>query len=183
MPAWPGDNPRPMHDSIRQQLARRAERLSEIDFLLTRPDIMADMTQFMRLSREHTEVGAVVSRWQRYGQREADLAAAQALLQDAAQDAEMQQMAQEEISACQSELAQLEGELQRLLLPKDPDDERNAFVEIRAGTGGDESALFAGDLARMYTRYAETQGWRVEVVSESPADNEEIGRASCRERV
>ena len=170
MPAWPGDNPRPMHDSIRQQLARRAERLSEIDFLLTRPDIMADMTQFMRLSREHTEVGAVVSRWQRYGQREADLAAAQALLQDAAQDAEMQQMAQEEISACQSELAQLEGELQRLLLPKDPDDERNAFVEIRAGTGGDESALFAGDLARMYTRYAETQGWRVEVVSESPAE-------------
>ena len=97
MPAWPGDNPRPMHDSIRQQLARRAERLSEIDFLLTRPDIMADMTQFMRLSREHTEVSAVVSRWQRYGQREADLAAAQALLQDAAQDAEMQQMAQEEI--------------------------------------------------------------------------------------
>ena len=94
----------------------------------------------------------------------------QALLQDAAQDAEMQQMAQEEISACQSELAQLEGELQRLLLPKDPDDERNAFVEIRAGTGGDESALFAGDLARMYTRYAETQGWRVEVVSESPAE-------------
>ena len=110
MSAWPGDNPRPMHDSIRQQLARRAERLSEIDFLLTRPDIMADMTQFMRLSREHTEVSAVVSRWQRYGQREADLAAAQALLQDAAQDAEMQQMAQEEISACQSELAQLEGE-------------------------------------------------------------------------
>ena len=159
-----------MHDSIRQQLARRAERLSEIDFLLTRPDIMADMTQFMRLSREHTEVGAVVSRWQRYGQREADLAAAQALLQDAAQDAEMRQMAQEEISACQGELAQLERELQRLLLPKDPDDERNAFVEIRAGTGGDESALFAGDLARMYTRYAEGQGWRVEVVSESPAE-------------
>ena len=113
-----------MHDSIRQQLARRAERLSEIDFLLTRPDIMADMTQFMRLSREHTEVGAVVSRWQRYQQREADWAAAQALLQDAAQDAEMREMAQEEISACQGELAQLERELQRLLLPKDPDDAR-----------------------------------------------------------
>ena len=86
------------------------------------------------------------------------------------QDPEMREMAQEEITACETELAGLENELQRLLLPKDPDDARNAFVEIRAGTGGDESALFAGDLARMYTRYAEGQGWRVEVVSESPAE-------------
>ena len=159
-----------MHDPIRQQLARHAERLSEIDFLLSRPDIMADMAQFMCLSREHTEVSAVAARWQRYQQREADLAAARALLQEAGPDADMREMAQEEINACESELTALERELERMLLPKDPDDARNAFVEIRAGTGGDESALFAGDLARMYTRYAEAQGWRVEVMSESPAE-------------
>ena len=155
-----------MHALIRQQLERHVRRLAEIDFLLTRPDIMADMPQFMRLSREHAEVAVVAARWQRYRQREADLAAARALLQDP----EMREMAQEEITACETELAGLENELQRLLLPKDPDDARNAFIEIRAGTGGDESALFAGDLARMYTRYAESRGWRVETVSESPAE-------------
>ena len=155
-----------MHALIRQQLERHVRRLAEIDFLLSRPDIMADMPQFMRLSREHAEVAVVAARWQRYRQREADLAAARALLQDP----EMREMAQEEITACETELAGLENELQRLLLPKDPDDARNAFIEIRAGTGGDESALFAGDLARMYTRYAESRGWRVETVSESPAE-------------
>jgi len=85
-------------------------------------------------------------------------------------DPDMAEMAQEEIAGCEAELAQLEDELQRLLLPKDPDDARNAFLEIRAGTGGDESALFAGDLARMYTRYAANVGWKVEVVSESPSE-------------
>ena len=155
-----------MHALIRQQLERHVRRLAEIDFLLSRPDIMADMPQFMRLSREHAEVAVVAARWQRYWQREVDLAATRALLQDP----EMREMAQEEITACETELAGLENELQRLLLPKDPDDARNAFIEIRAGTGGDESALFAGDLARMYTRYTENQGWRVETVSESPAE-------------
>ncbi|MDO5087492.1 MAG: PCRF domain-containing protein, partial [Comamonadaceae bacterium] len=155
-----------MQAFLRQQLARYAERLSELDFLLSRPDIMADMGQFMKLSREHTEVSVVAERWQRFQQREADLAAAREMLQDA----EMAEMAHEEIAACERELATLAAELQRLLLPKDPDDARNAFVEIRAGTGGDESALFAGDLARMYTRYADTQGWRTEIMSESPAE-------------
>jgi peptide chain release factor 1 len=108
----------------------------------------------------------VAGRWARFLLREADLAAAQELLQDAV----MADMAREEIAAAQGELLELEAELQRMLLPKDPDDARNAFVEIRAGTGGDESALFAGDLARMYTRYAQGQGWRVEVMSESPAE-------------
>ena len=138
----------------------------ELDFLLSRPDIMSDMAQFMKLSREHTEVSAVADRWARFQQREQDVAAAQDLLQDP----DMADMATEEIAAAQAELAALEAELQRMLLPKDPDDARPAFVEIRAGTGGDESALFAGDLARMYTRYAATQGWRVEVMSESPAE-------------
>ena len=151
---------------LRHQLGHRAERQAELDFLLSQPDVMADMTQFMKLSREHAEVGAVAGRWARYQQREADLAAAQELLADP----DMQDMAREEIASAQAELAELDAELQRMLLPKDPDDARNAFVEIRAGTGGDESALFAGDLARMYTRYAQSQGWRVEVVSEAPAE-------------
>ena len=155
-----------MRDSLRHQLARHTDRLAELDFLLTQPDVMADMAQFMKLSREHTEVAAVAGRWARFQQREKDLAAANELLDDP----DMADMAREEIAAAEAELTELEAELQRMLLPKDPDDARNAFLEIRAGTGGDESALFAGDLARMYTRYAQGQGWRVEVMSESPAE-------------
>jgi peptide chain release factor 1 len=138
-----------MKPFLRQQLARYADRQGELEFLLSREDIMKDMSQFLALSREHTEVAAVASRWARYQQREADLAAAQEMLADP----DMAAMAQEEIAGANAELQQVEAELQRMLLPKDPDDARNAFVEIRAGTGGDESALFAGDLARMYTRY------------------------------
>ncbi|HPK31269.1 peptide chain release factor 1 [Ottowia sp.] len=155
-----------MIPAIQNQLSRYTDRLAELDFLLSRPDIMADMGQFMRLSREHTEVAAVAERWARYRQREADLVAAREMLRDA----DMAELAGEEIAAAEAEIEQLDAELQRMLLPKDPDDARNAFLEIRAGTGGDESALFAGDLARMYTRYAEGQGWRVEVMSESPAE-------------
>jgi len=157
-----------MQQFLRERLARHAERLSELDFLLAQPDVMADMAKFMALSREHTEVAAVAQRWARWQQRERDLAAAQELLADP----DMAGMAQEEISSAQAELVHLEGELQRLLLPKDPQDARNAFVEIRAGTGGDESALFAADLARMYTRYAANVGWRVEVMS---AHESELG--------
>ena len=152
---------------FRQQLARYADRLGELEFLLSREDIMKDMAQFLVLSREHTEVAAVAGRWARYGQREADLASAQEMLSGSADDPEMAGMAQEELEAAQAELQVLDDELQRMLLPKDPDDARNAFVEIRAGTGGDESALFAGDLARMYTRYCDKQGWKTEVISES----------------
>ena len=155
-----------MKDFLRSQLARHADRLGELDFLLTQPDVMADMGQFMKLSREHTEVAALAGRWARYQQRERDLASAYDMLGDP----DMADMAREEIAAAEAELAELEAELQRMLLPKDPDDARNAFMEIRAGTGGDESALFAGDLARMYTRYAQGQGWRVELMSESPAE-------------
>ena len=155
-----------MKPFVRDQLQRYADRLGELDFLLSRPDVMADMTQFMALSREHTEVAAVAGRWARYQQRERDLGAAQDMLADP----DMAELAREEIAAAQAELAELDAELQRMLLPKDPDDARNAFLEIRAGTGGDESALFAGDLARMYTRYAQGRGWRVELMSESPAE-------------
>jgi peptide chain release factor 1 len=159
-----------MKPFLRQQLARYADRLGELEFLLSRQDIMSDMAQFLILSREHTDVAAVAGRWARYQQRESDLAGARDMLNDAADDGEMVAMAQEEIDAANAELAQLEAELQRMLLPKDPDDARPAFVEIRAGTGGDESALFAADLARMYLRYCDRRGWKHEVMSESPSE-------------
>jgi peptide chain release factor 1 len=155
---------------LRQQLARYADRLGELEFLLSREDIMKDMNQFLVLSREHTDVAAVASRWARYQLRETDLASAQDMLRASASDTDMTEMAQEEINGATAELQQLETELQRMLLPKDPDDARPAFVEIRAGTGGDESALFAGDLLRMYTRYADRRGWKSEIVSESTSE-------------
>ena len=157
-----------MKPFLRSQLERYAQRLEELDFLLSREDIMGDMTQYRAISKEHAEVTQVAGRYTRLRQREADLAAAREMLDDP----DMAEMAQEEITAAEAELLALADEVQRLLLPKDPDDERPAFVEIRAGTGGDESALFAGDLARMYTRYAATVGWKVEVMS---ANESELG--------
>ncbi|MBP7564963.1 MAG: peptide chain release factor 1 [Burkholderiaceae bacterium] len=149
-----------------QQLERHAQRLTELDFLLSREDIMADMKQFLALSREHSEVSHLAQRYARWQQRQRDLAAAEEMRADP----DMAELAAEEALAAQAEATQLEDELQRLLLPRDPDDVRPAFLEIRAGTGGDESALFAGDLLRMYTRYAERQGWRCELLSESPGE-------------
>ncbi|GKS93296.1 peptide chain release factor 1 [Acidovorax sp. SUPP2825] len=157
-----------MKPFLRTQLERYAQRLEELDFLLSREDIMSDMAQYRTISREHAEVTQIAGRYARHQQREADLAGAREMLADP----DMAEMAQEEIAAAEAELAQLEAELQRLLLPKDPDDARNAFLEIRAGTGGDESALFAGDLARMYTRYAANVGWKIEILS---ANENEIG--------
>ena len=155
---------------LRQQLDRYADRLGELEFLLSRQDIMKDMTQFLVLSREHSDVAAVAGRWLRYQQRESDLVAAQDLLDGTVDDADMVAMADEEIETASAELAQLETELQRMLLPKDPDDARPAFVEIRAGTGGDESTLFASDLARMYLRFSDRQGWKSEIISESASE-------------
>ena len=155
-----------MQDFLRNQLERYAQRLQELDFLLSREDIMGDMKQYRAISREHADVTAIASRYARHQQTSADIAAAREMLDDP----DMAEMAQEEITNGEAELIKLEDELQRLLLPKDPDDARPAFMEIRAGTGGDESALFAGDLARMYTRYASNVGWKVEVMSANEAE-------------
>ena len=155
-----------MQPFLQNQLERYARRLGELDFLLSREDIMGDMAQYRLLSREHAEVTQIAGRYARWRQRSSDLAGAKEMLADP----DMAEMAQEEIDSAEAELLALEDELQRLLLPKDPDDARNAFVEIRAGTGGDESALFAGDLARMYMRYADRVGWTVEIVSEHAAE-------------
>lgn len=155
-----------MNESLRQQFERLALRLAELDANLADPQVSADIKRWRTLSREQAEAADVVGRYRRHQQREADLAAARDLLADP----EMAEMAKEEIAAAEADLARLEGELQAALIPKDPDDARNAFVEIRAGTGGDESALFAGDLARMYTRWFERQGWRTEVMSQSDSE-------------
>ncbi|MDP2016238.1 peptide chain release factor 1 [Hydrogenophaga sp.] len=155
-----------MKPFVRDTLMRQRVRLHELDALLSASDVVDDMDRFRTLSREHADASLIVDVFNRYLQRETDLTAAEGMLQDP----DMAEMAEEEIQSAKAEMAQLDTELQQLLLPKDPDDERNAFLEIRAGTGGDESALFAGDLARLYTRYAERQGWQVEVVSESPSE-------------
>ena len=157
-----------MKTFMRAQLERSVQRLSELDFLLSREDIMQDMTQFLVLSREHAEVVALVTPYQKWLQYQHDSASAQTMLLDP--DAEVQAMAQEEINNAEPAILALEAQLQRMLLPKDPDDARHAFLEIRAGTGGDESALFAGDLLRMYNRYCANQNWRVEVISESQSE-------------
>jgi peptide chain release factor 1 len=155
-----------MKPFVRETLLRQRVRLHELDALLSASDVVDNMERFRTLSREHAEASTIVEVFNRYLQREADRVSAEDMLSEP----DMAEMAREEMASAESDMAHLDSELQQLLLPKDPDDERNAFLEIRAGTGGDESALFAGDLARLYTRFAERQGWRVEVVSESASE-------------
>ena len=155
-----------MNDQLRQRFERLALREHELDARLADPAIVGDIARYRVLARERSEVGEALALYRRRQQRERDLAAARELLDDA----EMAVLARDEISAAEADLAVLDQQLQSALLPRDPDDARNAFIEIRAGTGGDESALFAGDLARMYLRHAERHRWRTELVSESVSD-------------
>jgi peptide chain release factor 1 len=160
-----------MTPSLRDQFERLAMRLSELDALLADPQVSADIRRYRSLSRERAEAAHVVGLYRRHQACEADLAAARELLADnGLDDADLKVMARDEVTSAESEIQRLDAELQAALIPKDTDDERPAFLEIRAGTGGDESALFAGDLARMYLRYCERQGWRTEVLSESTAE-------------
>jgi len=155
-----------MKPSIAAKLEQLRQRLDEINALLSAENATRNLEQFRKLSRDHAELEPVVELFNRYRETEQHVAEAQALLSDA----EMKVYAESELKAGRDRLAALEGELQKRLLPKDPNDERNIFLEIRAGTGGDESALFAGDLFRMYSRYAERQSWQVEVISESAGE-------------
>jgi len=157
-----------MQAAILAKLDGLVQRAEEINALLADPEVIAKQDRFRKLSREHAEISPVVAQFQAYQQTRAELAAAHAMLKD--KDSEMRQLAQEEIPGIERRIEALEAELQRLLLPRDPNDERNIFLEIRAGTGGDEAALFSGDLFRMYSHYAEKRGWRVEVVSRSPGE-------------
>ncbi len=155
-----------MKSCIRQRLEQLADRLAELDALLGQEEATRDMEAFRRLNRERADIAAVVDLFAAYRQAESDLATAAAM----EGDADLRAFAQEETQAAQATMARLEDELQRALLPRDPNDDKNIFLEIRAGTGGDESALFAGDLFRMYARYAERQRWKVEVVSKNESD-------------
>jgi peptide chain release factor 1 len=151
---------------LRAKLDSMVGRLGDLDGLLAAENATRDLEQFKRLSREHSEVSAVVSLFQKYLQAQRDAAEAR----DLAADAAMKSYADEELKKARAAMERLEAELQQALLPKDPNDERNLFIEVRAGTGGDESALFAGDLFRLYTRYAERKGWQVELISESASE-------------
>jgi peptide chain release factor 1 len=155
-----------MKASIAAKLDQLARRLDELNRFLAGEGATRDLAEFRRLSREHAEIAPIVERFNRYQAAESDRAAATEMLTDP----EMKAFAETEAREAAERMGALETELQRLLLPKDPNDERNIFLEIRAGAGGDESALFAGDLFRMYSRYGERHRWQVEVISASPSD-------------
>jgi peptide chain release factor 1 len=155
-----------MKASLRQQFDRLALRVSELEAMLADPAVAADMPRYREVSKEHAEASTLTAMYARFTSREQELESAKAMLGDP----DMAELAQEEVQSASKDIAQLQRDLQLALLPRDPDDARNAFVEVRAGTGGDESALFAADLTRMYLRHCERQGWRTEVMSESASD-------------
>ena len=155
-----------MKPRIRQRLEQLADRLDELDALLGSEEGSRDMDQFRRLNKERADIAEVVELFAAYRRAEADLAEAAKM----ESDPDLRDFAREEMQTARDTLAQLEGDLQRALLPRDPDDDKNIFLEIRAGTGGDESALFAGDLFRMYARFAERNRWKVEIVSKNESD-------------
>ena len=157
-----------MKPAIRHTLERHRLRLAELDAQLSAPDVVSDLNRFRKLTREHAEAQELACAFDNYLTCEANLSEGQRLMTDP--DPDMAALGAEEVASAQQHMQALEQRLQWLLVPKDPDDERNAYLEIRAGTGGDESALFAGDLARMYTRYATSQGMAMEPISESPAE-------------
>ena len=152
-----------MKASLVNRLDTLKDRYEELTALLGDAQVISDQKQFRDYSKEYAEIEPVVQAYQRWEKLKADLAEARALLKDS--DPDVREMAEEEAADCKAGIEQLEDELQILLLPKDPNDSRNVFLEIRAGTGGDEAAIFSGDLFRMYSRYAERQGWRVEILS------------------
>ncbi|CAE6801395.1 Peptide chain release factor RF1 [Paraburkholderia domus] len=155
-----------MKTSMQRKLDQLTIRLAELNDLLSREDITSNLDQYRKLTREHAELGPVVEHYALWRQAMNDAATAQELLADAS----MRDFAEEEIRAARERMEKLGAELQKMLLPKDPNDDRNIFLEIRAGTGGDESALFAGDLLRMYLRFAERNRWQVEMMSASESD-------------
>ena len=155
-----------MKPSMQKKLAALSDRIQELNTLLSSESITNDMDQYRKITKEHSDITPIVDEYLAYKKNEVNLNEAQAMLSDP----EMKEFAQEEIEQCKLKLVTIEDNLQKLLLPKDPNDEKNIFLEIRAGTGGDESALFAGDLFRMYSRYTERQGWKMEIVSSSESE-------------
>ena len=158
-----------MQASILTKLEQLCARYEEVSGLLAEPDVIADQQRFRELSRELHQLEPIQTAYHHYQQQQANITELAAMLNES--DAELKALAQDELTAAQAELPTLERELQTLLLPKDPHDSSNIFLEIRAGTGGDEAAIFAGDLLRMYSRYAEQQGWRMEILSANEGEH------------
>ncbi|HCG6009874.1 TPA: peptide chain release factor 1 [Vibrio parahaemolyticus] len=158
-----------MKASILTKLETLVERYEEVQHLLGDPDVIGDQDKFRALSKEYSQLEEVTKYFQAYQQAQDDLAAAEEMAKE--DDEEMREMAQEEIKDAKEAIERLADELQILLLPKDPNDDRNCFLEIRAGAGGDEAGIFAGDLFRMYSKYAEKRGWRIEVMSSNEAEH------------
>ncbi len=155
-----------MKESLVKCLATLDLRLSELDVMLSDPDLIRDMDQYRKLTKEHSDIAPVVALFHQHQLAQSDLATAQ----DMASDPALRDFAEEELKSARRRLETIESDLQRALLPKDPNDDRNTFVEIRAGTGGDESALFAGNLFRMYARFAERNHWQTEIISHSEGE-------------
>ena len=158
-----------MKASIVGKLDALTDRHEEVAALLSDSETMADQNRFRDLSREYSELETVVKCYGDFRAVNSDLDEARVMLEDS--DADLREMAKEEISSAETKLAEIESKLQTLLLPRDPNDSHNVFLEIRAGTGGDEAAIFSGDLFRMYSRFAENQGWKIEVLSERQGDH------------
>ncbi len=158
-----------MKDSIKNKLENLSDRFEEIAALLSQPEVQNEQNKFRALSQEYAQISPLVDCYNKFIDTQETLSAAQEML--AEDDAEMRAMAKEEIAQVEQQETQLEHELQILLLPQDPNDNRNIYMEIRAGTGGDEAAIFSGDLARMYMRYAEKKGWTIETTSETRGEH------------
>jgi len=167
-----------MKASIRQKLEKAEQRFEELGALLADPETLGNSQRFRDFSVEYARLQPTAAAFAGYRLLEQELRDAEVLLTDA--DSDMRALGDEEIAAIRQRLLQRDAELERLLLPRDPRDERNVFLEIRAGTGGDEAALFAGDLLRMYSRYAEAQGWLIETLSESPGEHGGYREVICR---
>lgn len=158
-----------MKSSIQIKLENLGERFDEIAALLSQPDIQADQNKFRALSQEYAQIDPIVSCYKQYQLSTDNLEAAREMAKD--DDPELREMAREESQLAEQQREALERQLEILLLPKDPNDNRNIFLEIRAGTGGDEAAIFSGDLAKMYQRYAEKQGWQIEIITENRGEH------------
>ena len=156
-----------MTPSIRRKLEALAERHEEIGRLLSQPDVLADNTRFRQLSQEYAQLEPIATSLREHDQAERELAETRAMLDDP----ELREIATDDVRRLEQRLLDLDDELQLLLLPKDPRDEANLYLEVRAGTGGDEAAIFAGDLFRMYVRYAESRRWHVEILSEHAGEH------------
>lgn len=156
-----------MKESLRHRLDQMVDRFEEVTALLSDPDTISDSKKFRELSMEHSDLALISETWQKFVQAEEDLATAKELMDDP----DMKEMAAEEIGNAKAIINELEDTLNVMMLPKDPNDKATAFLEIRAGTGGDEAAIFSGDLFRMYQKYAQSQGWQVEVLSANEGEH------------